>query len=100
MNIAKLLDKTATVVPAGPGGTGTRPALPCCISPADPATVIAYAQQGITCVNLIYTGVDLGAAVGDHITIAGKSYPVVAVRSFDNGNLGVKLFVTACGAGT
>ncbi len=100
MNLSRLLDKSATVVPAGPGGAGVRPSVPVCISPADPATVIAYAQQGITCVNLIYSAVDLGAAVGDSLTIGGKSYPVVAARVFDNGSLGVKLFVIACGAWT
>ena len=100
MSIALLLDKTATVSPAGGGGGGgVLPSpIPCCVAPADSRTVLEYAQQGISCANVIYSATDLGAQAGDHVTVAGISYPVVAVRSFDNSHFGPQIFVTVCGA--
>jgi hypothetical protein len=98
MGLIDLLDKAATVTLAGgisPAGTS-----PCTIAPADYRTVSECAQQGITAAYLVYSATDLGVAAGDQLTIAGKSYPVVAVRSFANSAIGPPVFVTVCGPPT
>jgi len=100
MPLTDLLDKTATVTLAGGGSPDSGSPVPCTIAPADYRTVSEYAQQGITAVYLVYSAVDLGAAAGDHLTIDGTTYPVVAVRCFANAMIGPPVFVTVCGAAT
>jgi hypothetical protein len=99
MSLRKLLDKTVTISLAG-GGTPDIGTPPCAIAPADWRTVAEYAQQSITAVYLVYSAISLEVAAGDHLTIDGKTYPVVAVRSFDNATIGPPGFVTVCGAPT
>ena len=98
MGLIDLLDKTATVAPGGGATPDIASPLPCTIAPADLRTVMEYAQQGVTAVHLVYSAVDLGAAAGDHVTIDGTSYPVVAVRAFANSAIGPPVYVTVCGA--
>ena len=98
MGLIDLLDKTATVTPSGGITSDSTSPLPCTIAPADLRTVMEYAQQGITAVHLVYSATNLAAAAGDHVTIDGTSYPVVAVRSFDNSAFGPPVYVTVCGA--
>jgi hypothetical protein len=100
MALTDLLDKTATITLSGGGTPDLASPLPCTIAPADLRTVMEYAQQGITAVYVVYSAVDLGVSAGDHVTIDGVTYPVVAVRSFANANIGSPVFVTICGAPT
>jgi len=97
MPLTDLLDKTATVTLSG-GTPDLASPLPCTIAPADLRTVMEYAQQGITAVHLVFSAVDLGVAAGDQVTIDGTTYPVVAVRSFNNSAVGPPVYVTVCGA--
>jgi hypothetical protein len=97
MSLFKLLDKTATLIPSGGGSPDIASPPACSIAPADWRTVAEYAQQGVTAAFLVYSAVDLGAAAGDQLTIDGQTYPVVAVRSFENSNIGPAVFVTICG---
>ena len=96
MGLIDLLDKSVTVTITG--GTSPDTAFPCTIAPADYRTVSEYAQQGITAAYLVYSADDLGAGAGDHVTIDGITYPVVAARSFTNAMIGPPVFVTVCGA--
>jgi hypothetical protein len=97
MGLTDLLDKSATVTLSS--GPSPDTAFSCTIAPADYRTVSEFAQQGITAAFLVYSAADLGAAAGDHVTIDGTTYPVVAVRSFGNAMIGPPVFVTVCGAG-
>jgi hypothetical protein len=98
MPLTNLLDKTATVHRAGAASPATGTPPPCAIAPADWRTVAEYAQQGISAAFLIYSAVDLGAAAGDQVTVDGKTYPVLAVRSFSNSAFGAAVYVTVCGS--
>jgi len=98
MALSNLLDKTVIVTLAGGGSPDSGAPVPCTIAPADWRTVQEYAQQGVTAVWLVYSSISLEVASGDHLTIDGKTYPVVAVRSFNNAAVGPPVFVTVCGA--
>jgi hypothetical protein len=98
MGLTDLLDKTATTVIGGITSDDLSPLPACAIAPADWRTVAEYAQQGVTAAFLVYSAVDLGVAAGDQVTVAGKTYPVVAVRSYSNAAIGPAVFVTVCGA--
>jgi hypothetical protein len=96
MALKNLLDKTAILTHVSGGVPAIGSPVPCTIAPADWRTVAEYAQQGVTAVYLIYSAVDLGAVAGDHVAVGGKTYPVVAVRSFSNAIVGTPVFVTVC----
>jgi hypothetical protein len=98
MQLINLLDKTATVTHISGGVPAVGSPIACTIAPADWRTVAEYAQQGVTAVYVIYSAVDLGAVAGDHVSVGGKAYPVVGVRSFSNAIVGTAVFVTVCGA--
>jgi hypothetical protein len=97
MPLTDLLDKTVTVTLSGGGSPAFASPPPCTLAPADWRTVAEYAQQGITAAFLVYSAIDLTASPGDHVTIDGKTYPVVAVRSFANSAIAPPVHVTVCG---
>ena len=99
MPLTDLLDKTATVTHDGIT-SDVSPLPSCTIAPADLRTVMEYAQQGVTAAYLVYSATDLGAAAGDHLTIDGIVYPVVATRAFVNSSVGPPVYVTVCSAPT
>lgn len=54
----------------------------CCIYPATSRTIYDYARQDIVAEFEVITDVDIGAAAGNIITIAAKTYEVQGYKPF------------------